>query len=148
MASVAGPPGDRLNGFCYSNPIDREKFRKIVTYTASLFDEIIFDDLFIFNCRCDLCQKAKGNLTWEEYRLNVMKEVGENLVVKNARNVNPKIRLILNRLIGMSNISSQDTTLNRSPKFLMKSGPALKQGIRKYRSVPSAISKLWHYALL
>ena len=94
MASVAGPPGDRLNGFCYSNPIDREKFRKIVTYTASLFDEIIFDDLFIFNCRCDLCQKAKGNLTWEEYRLNVMKEVGENLVVKNARNVNPKIRLI------------------------------------------------------
>jgi hypothetical protein len=94
MASVAGPPGDRLNGFCYSNPIDREKFRKIVAYTASLFDEIIFDDLFIFNCRCDLCQKAKGNLTWEEYRLKVMKLVGEDLVVKNARSVNSKIHLI------------------------------------------------------
>jgi len=94
MASVAGPPGDRLNGFCYSNPIDREKFRNIVAYTASLFDEIIFDDLFIFNCRCELCQKAKGNLTWEEYRLKVMKEVGETLVVKNARSVNPKIHLI------------------------------------------------------
>ena len=94
MASVAGPPGDRLNGFCYSNPVDREKFRRIVAYTASLFDEIIFDDLFIFNCQCDLCQKAKGDLTWAEYRLNIMKEVGENLVVKNARSVNPNIRLI------------------------------------------------------
>ena len=94
MASVAGPPGDRLNGFCYSNPADREKFRKIVAYTASLFNEIIFDDLFIFNCQCDLCQKAKGDLTWEEYRLKVMKEVGEDLVVKNARSINPKIHLI------------------------------------------------------
>ena len=94
MASVAGPPGDRLNGFCYSNPIDREKFGKIVAYTASLFDGIIFDDLFIFNCQCDLCQKAKGNLTWAEYRLKVMKEVGENLVVKNARSVNSRIHLI------------------------------------------------------
>ena len=94
MASVAGPPGDRLNGFCYSNPADREKFRKIVAYTASLFDEIIFDDLFIFNCQCDLCQKAKGDLTWAEYRLKVMKEVGENLVVKNARSVNPNVHLI------------------------------------------------------
>ena len=94
MASVAGPSGDRLNGFCYSNPIDREKFRKIVSYTASLFDEIIFDDLFIFNCQCELCQKAKGDLTWAEYRLKVMKEVGEDLVVRNARNVNPKIHLI------------------------------------------------------
>ncbi len=94
MASVAGPPGDRLNGFCYSNPADREKFRKIVAYTASIFDEIIFDDLFIFNCQCELCQKAKGELTWAEYRLKVMKEVGEDLVVKNARSINPKIHLI------------------------------------------------------
>ena len=41
MASVAGPPGDRLNGFCYSNPIDREKFRKIVAYTASIISSLL-----------------------------------------------------------------------------------------------------------
>ena len=29
-----------------------------------------------------MCQKAKGDLTWAEYRLKVMKEVGEDLVVK------------------------------------------------------------------
>jgi hypothetical protein len=93
MMPYVDTPGDRITGFCYSNPIDREQFRKIVAYTASLFDEIIFDDLFIFNCQCELCQKAKGDMSWTEYRLKVMKEVGENLVVKNARSVNPKIRL-------------------------------------------------------
>jgi hypothetical protein len=94
MCTKLGRPGDNLTGFCYTNPDDREQFRKIVAYTASLFDEIIFDDLWIFNCRCELCQKARGDLSWTDYRLKVMKEVGENLVVKNAKSVNPKVRLI------------------------------------------------------
>ena len=93
MAYVSRP-GDRITGFCYNKPADRERFRKIVAYTAGLFDEIIFDDLWIFNCRCELCQRARGNRSWSEYRLEVMKDVGENLVVKNAKSVNPKINLI------------------------------------------------------
>jgi hypothetical protein len=95
MMSYVGRPGDRITGFCFTNPDDRERFRKLVAYTAGLFDEIIFDDLFIFNCRCELCQKAKGDMSWTEYRLKVMKEVGENLVVKNAKQVNPKVHLII-----------------------------------------------------
>jgi hypothetical protein len=94
IMAYVGKPNDRIAGFCYTNPDEREAFRKIVAYTASQFDEIIFDDLWIFNCRCELCQKAKGDLSWTDYRLKVMKEVGENLVVKNARSVNPKVRLI------------------------------------------------------
>jgi hypothetical protein len=94
MMLYVGKPNDRIAGFCYSNPEEREAFRKIVAYTAGLFDEIIFDDLWIFNCRCELCQKARGDLSWTDYRLKVMKEVGENLVVKNAKSVNPKVRLI------------------------------------------------------
>ena len=95
MMSYVGRPGDGLTGFCFTNPDDRERFRKLVAFTAGLFDEMIFDDLFIFDCRCELCQKAKGDLSWTEYRLKVMKEVGENLVVKNAKSVNPKINLII-----------------------------------------------------
>ena len=95
IMSVVGRSGDRITGFCFTNPDDRERFREVVAYTAALFDEIIFDDLFIFNCRCELCQKAKGDMSWTEYRLKVMKEVGENLVVKNARSVNPKVHLII-----------------------------------------------------
>jgi len=116
MCTKPGRPGDRLTGFCYTNPDEREQFRQIVAYTAGLFDEIIFDDLWIFNCRCELCQKAKGDLSWTEYRLKVMKEVGENLVVKNARTVNPRVKLSSSRRTGMSNTSSLDTTSTRSPR--------------------------------
>ncbi len=95
MCTRPGRPGDRLTGFDYGNPADREQFRKVVAYTAGLFDEILFDDLFIFNSRSDFDQQAKGDLSWTDYRLKVMKEVGEDLVVKNARSVNPKVNLII-----------------------------------------------------
>ena len=88
------PPGDGLRSFCWSNPAHRERFRRLVAFTAGIFDELIFDDLFMYNCRCDLCQRARGNRSWTEFRLDVMKDVGENLVVKNAKSVNPKINLI------------------------------------------------------
>jgi hypothetical protein len=94
MADMGGPPGDGLRSFCWTNPAHRERFKRVVALTASIFDEIIFDDLWMFNCRCDLCQRAKGDKTWQEYRLAVMKDVGENLAVKNAKSVNPKVNLI------------------------------------------------------
>jgi len=95
MMSYLGAQGDRIRSFCWTNPAHRERFRKLVAFSAGIFDELMFDDLFIFNCRCELCQRAKGNKGWTEYRLEVMKDVGENLVVKNAKSVNPKINLII-----------------------------------------------------
>ncbi|MGB7761029.1 MAG: hypothetical protein WBL61_14435 [Bryobacteraceae bacterium] len=94
IMAVLGAPGDGIRSFCWSNPEHRERFRKLVAFNAGIFDELIFDDLFMYNCRCDLCQRARGNRSWTEFRLAIMKEVGENLVVKNARSVNPKINLI------------------------------------------------------
>jgi hypothetical protein len=61
MMAYVGRPGDGLTGFCFTNPDDCERFRKLVAFAAGLFDELIFDDLFIFDCRCELCQKAKGD---------------------------------------------------------------------------------------
>jgi hypothetical protein len=95
MMCYVGRPGDRITGFDYQNPDDREQFRKAVAYTASLFDEIIFDDLFIFNSRSELDQQARGDMSWSDYRLKVMQGVGEDLVVKNAKSVNPKVNLII-----------------------------------------------------
>jgi hypothetical protein len=56
MASVAGPSGDRLNGFCYLNPIDREKFRKIVAYTAP-FSMRLFSMTCSFSTANAICAK-------------------------------------------------------------------------------------------
>ena len=94
IMAVLGAPGDGIRSFCWSNPAHRERFQKLVAFSAGIFDELIFDDLFMYNCRCDLCQRARGNRSWTEFRLAVMKDVGENLVVKNARSVNPRINLI------------------------------------------------------
>lgn len=94
IMAVRGTPGDGIRSFCWADPADREHFRKVVAMTAGIFDELIFDDLFMYNCRGLLDQKARGDRGWTEYRLEAMKDVGENLVVKNAKSVNPKINLI------------------------------------------------------
>jgi hypothetical protein len=94
MMAMLGVPGDRIRSFCYADPAHRERFRKLVAFSAGIFDELIFDDLFMYNCRGELDQQARGDKGWTEYRLEAMKDVGENLVVKNAKSVNPKINLI------------------------------------------------------
>lgn len=80
---------------CYTDPESRQKFREIVEGTAALFDEIILDDFYFTNCTCDSCIRAKGDRTWEQFRLDLMTEVSKNLVVGPAKKVNPNCNLII-----------------------------------------------------
>ena len=48
---------------------------------------LAFDDLFIFNSRSDFDQQAKGDLSWTDYRLKVMKEVGVDLSSHRSKSV-------------------------------------------------------------
>jgi hypothetical protein len=91
----ASKPGIFRRSFCFTDAAEREQFRKVVVYTAGLFDEIMFDDMFTFNCRCAKCREAKGDLGWTEYRLKVMEEVYAKLCMETAKSVNPKVTLIL-----------------------------------------------------
>ncbi|MCF0242133.1 MAG: permease [Treponema sp.] len=84
-----------FNTFCYCNEPMRKRLKEISEYTASLFDEFIIDDFFFTQCMCEDCQKEKGNLSWSEFRLKKMKEVSENLILKPAKAVNPKCRVII-----------------------------------------------------
>ena len=61
--------------FCYSNETMRTYLKKIVTYTAELFDEIILDDFFFTSCTCDDCLRERSNLSWAEFRSNKMIDV-------------------------------------------------------------------------
>jgi hypothetical protein len=81
--------------FCYSNPEDRKKVKEIVEYTAKHFDELILDDFFFTSCKCDLCIKAKGNLSWTDYRLKLMTEASRDLIIGPAKAVNPKIKVVV-----------------------------------------------------
>jgi hypothetical protein len=86
---------NRFQTYCYTNPEHRQKVKEVVEYTARLFDELILDDFFFTNCKCASCIKAKGDRSWTEFRLALMAEAAQNLVVGPARAVNPQIRTII-----------------------------------------------------
>jgi len=81
--------------FCYSNPEHRKKVKEIAEYTAKHFDEFILDDFFFTSCKCDLCIKAKGDMSWTDYRLKLMTEAGRELVIDPAKAVNPKVKVVI-----------------------------------------------------
>ncbi len=82
-------------GFDYEDPENREFARKAVELAARHFDEILLDDYYFFDRKTDLDIKAKGNKTWTQYRLDTMRDVTENLIVKPAKAVNPKCKVII-----------------------------------------------------
>jgi hypothetical protein len=87
--------GYGFTSLCYSTDDHREKIKAVSEMTASIFDEIILDDFFFTNCKCEACIKAKGNRSWSEFRLQQMKEVSEELIVKPAKKVNPEVNMIV-----------------------------------------------------
>lgn len=81
--------------FCFSNPEHRRKAREIAEYTAKHFDEFILDDFFFTSCKCDLCIKAKGDLSWTDYRLKLMTEAAKELIIDPAKAVNPRVKIVI-----------------------------------------------------
>ncbi len=91
-APALGVPFGTLD---YENAHDREICRRAVELAARHFDEIILDDFFFYSTKTDADIAAKGGLTWTQYRLQRMREVAEDLVLKTARAVNPRVRVII-----------------------------------------------------
>jgi len=86
------------NGFqsyCYSTPADRARVKEMTEFTARHFDEIILDDFYFTNCKCDQCIAAKGTKSWTQFRTEQMDEVSENLIIGPARAINPRVHLII-----------------------------------------------------
>ena len=81
--------------FCYKNPEERAKAKEIIELTASLFDEIILDDFFFTDCKCDYCVEAKGDRSWTEYRLELMDDAAKNVILGPAKKVNKKVKVII-----------------------------------------------------
>jgi hypothetical protein len=84
-----------FNTFCYSNEKMRRLLKEKVEYTAGLFDEFIIDDFFFSQCTCEDCQKEKGSRSWADFRLEKLREVSDNLIIKPAKAVNPMVNIII-----------------------------------------------------
>jgi hypothetical protein len=87
--------GNRFQTFCYSSPQDRQQVREIAELTARHFDEFILDDFFFTNCKCKSCIQAKGKRSWTEFRLQLLTEAAENLILEPARRVNPRVKVVI-----------------------------------------------------
>lgn len=81
--------------FCYTKTGDRAKVKEIVEACARNFDEVILDDFFFTSCKCAECVKAKGERSWTEFRLALMTEVSQHLIIDAARAVNPRVKLTI-----------------------------------------------------
>jgi len=81
--------------YCYSNPEHRKKLKEVVEYTAGLFNEIILDDFFFTNCKCELCIREKGERSWTQFRLDQLDQAARELIIGPAKAVNPGIRMVI-----------------------------------------------------
>lgn len=81
--------------YCYTDPDMRLQLQKIVEFTAEIFDEFILDDYYFTNCTCEDCIKAKGDRSWQEFRLALMADVSRNVIVGPAKKINPKCKVII-----------------------------------------------------
>ncbi|MDD4461171.1 MAG: hypothetical protein PHP94_02505 [Eubacteriales bacterium] len=81
--------------YCYSDPFYRNRLKELVEFSASLFDEIVFDDFFFNNCKCPRCIEARGDRSWTAFRLELMTAASQELVLAPARAVNPKVQVVI-----------------------------------------------------
>ena len=94
MALSDGGSG-QFRSFCYTNPKDREFVKNAAQLAARHFDEVIQDDFFFVITKYDSDIAAKGKKSWTQFRLDLMRDAAKNLVVKPARAVNPKVKMVI-----------------------------------------------------
>lgn len=92
---ASGGNNAQFGTFDYADPKDRATCQRAVELAAKHFDTVILDDFFFYTSKSDADIAAKGKRSWTEYRLDTMRDAAANLVLKPARTVNPKIKMII-----------------------------------------------------
>jgi len=111
---------NQFQTYCYSDPEQRAKFKQIVQFTAKNFDEVILDDFFFTNCKCDKCIRAKGDKSWTQFRLELMDQAGRELVMDAAREVNPKVKVTIKYPNWYDHFQNLGFNLETQPKYFDK----------------------------
>ena len=91
--------GERASGsrtwICYAKEKSQHDLAEISAFSASLFDEVMYDDFLATSCTCDVCRKLKGDRPWWQYRTELMREVADKYIIAPAKEANPKVDLII-----------------------------------------------------
>jgi hypothetical protein len=81
--------------FDYEDPEHRTLAKRAMEQAARHFDTVILDDFFFYTSKSDADIKAKGKRSWTQYRLDTMRKVSQDLVLKPAKAANPKVKVII-----------------------------------------------------
>jgi len=116
MALSDGGSG-QFRSFCYTDPDDRRFIKSAAELAARHFDEVIQDDFFFVSTKNDSDIAAKGTNSWTRFRLDLMNDAAENLIIKPARAVNPKIKLIIKFPNWYEHFQGSGYDLDREPNL-------------------------------
>jgi hypothetical protein len=106
-----------MGSMCFTDPENRKRLGEIAAYTAQVFDEVILDDFYFTNCRCESCIKAKGDRDWASFRLALMNDISENVIIKNAKAANPKVNMIIKYPNWYDSFQANGYNLEDEPKM-------------------------------
>jgi hypothetical protein len=117
MALSDGSIGGQFKSFCYTDPKDRAFVKNAAELAARQFDEVIQDDFFFVNTKNESDIAAKGDKSWTQFRLELMDDVAENLIVKPAKAVNPKVKMVVKFPNWYEHFQGLGYDLDREPKI-------------------------------
>ncbi len=117
MALSDGSIGGQFKSFCYTDPDDRAFIKSAAELAARHFDEIIQDDFFFNATKTDSDIAAKGGKSWSQFRLELMDEAAENLIVKPAQAVNPKVKMVIKFPNWYEHFQGLGYDLDKEPKI-------------------------------
>jgi len=108
---------DLFKSFCYTNAADRAYVKGVAELAARHFDEFILDDFFFVNTKFDSDIAAKGERSWSQFRLDLMDQAGQELIVNAAKAVNPKIKVVIKFPNWYEHFQGLGFDLDKEPKI-------------------------------
>ena len=117
MALSDGSIGGQFKSFCYTDPQDRAFIKNASEFAARHFDEVVQDDFFFVSTKDDSDISAKGSKSWTRFRLDLMDEAAENLLVRPAKAVNPKVRMVVKFPNWYEHFQGSGYDLEREPEI-------------------------------
>ncbi len=79
----------------WESPRTRQDIAAFFRENAAVFDELVVDDFFCTGDTSPESEKARSGRDWSSYRQELMTGLIDSLVLRPAREVNPRVRLIL-----------------------------------------------------
>jgi len=109
--------GGQFQSFCYTDENDRAFIKGAAEFAARHFDEVIQDDFFFVTTKTDSDIAAKGIKSWTQFRLDLLCDAAENLIVKPAKAVNPKVKMVIKFPNWYEHFQGSGFDLEREPRI-------------------------------